>query len=688
MTLHPIEQLAARLAAERDAALADASEQRRAAGIVHTPASLARAVVRVADELVREQLGLDRGLCDPAFLLIDPACGPGAFLAAALALAEERGAKRVNAVGYDIDPAALAWAARLREHGEIERDGCPGAHLELVQADVLRSDLLLERVRQHHGPLAVIGNPPWATVRAQPSARDQARLQPFRSEADGERLAERKLGVLSDAYVRFFALCAELARAAEGGALVGLVTNASFLDGPVHRGMRARLLEWFDEISVLDLGGSALLGRQRAQRDDNVFGVRPNVAIIWLCRHPRHGKNRGRARYARTFGSRAEKLELLDHATLATLELTDNACEAPAFSFVPRPRGDARYAQYLSLSEWLPFHREGVQSNRDAVVVAEHAEHLRARLQAFCRGERLPELAQAYRSLPHYDPDKARAALRAALDAGQDPVLRIAYRPWDERVFCNVAPLCHRPRPLLAAALQHGGFALLSVRKDRGDMPWRHVSAAASTVDNCYLSARSSCRTRAFPSYTPDGAENLGLQARELLAAVGCGSCTPTDAQHYLLAVLSARSYQACWDSELHHDYPRVPPPPDADSFRRLVALGAELARLHASPCEATAHVPDPEPQARFKQLVLDSVAGELRLTGTVLVSLPHGALDLRIGQVQPLAAYLAQRAQRTLDRASLQAVYGRAERLCQLAKRLVEVDTAVIECFGQFRRL
>jgi len=680
MRFRPIELLAAELAAERDAALADATEQRRAAGIVHTPASLARAVVRVGDELVREQLGLEQGLCDPSLLLIDPACGPGAFLAAALALAEERGAAHVNAVGYDIDPAALAWAARLREHGQ---------QVELVHADVLKSDLLIERVRQHQGPLAVIGNPPWATVRAQPSALDQARIEPFRSDTDGVRLVERKLGVLSDAYVRFFALCAELARAADGGALVALVTNASFLDGPVHRGMRARLLEWFDQIAVLDLGGSALLGRQRTQRDDNVFGVRPNVAITWLCRHPRQRRSAlGRARYTRSFGSRADKLDQLDRATLATLDLTDNDCEAPAFSFVPRPRSDAGYAQYISLSEWLPFHREGVQSNRDAVVVDENPERLRARLQAFCRGERLPELAQAYRPLSHYDPDKARAALRAALDAGQEVVQRIAYRPWDERVFCNIAPLCHRPRPLLAAALQHGSFALLSVRKDRGDMPWRHVSAAASTVDNCYLSARSSCRTRAFPSYTPDGAENLGMQARELLAAVGCGSCTARDVQHYLLAVLSARSYQACWDSELHHDYPRVPPPPNADSFHRLVALGVELARLHVSPCETTEREPVPEPQMRFKQLQLDSESGELRLSGQLLMSLPREAIELRIGQVQPLAAYLAQRARRTLDREGLQAVYGRAERLRQLAKLLGELDTAVVDCFGQFRRL
>jgi len=683
MTLHPIEQLAARLAAERDAALADAAVQRRAAGIVHTPALLARAVVRVGDELVREQLGLEHGLVDPSLLLIDPACGPGAFLAAALALAEERPGARLHAVGYDIDPAALSLAARLHEHADRHQ-------VELVHADVLKTDVIAARARKHGGPIAVIGNPPWATVRAQPSAIDQARLDPFRSDASGARLTERKLGVLADAYVRFFALCAELACAADGGALVGLVTNASFLDGPVHRGMRARLLSWFDHISVLDLGGSALLGRRRAQRDDNVFGVRPNVAITWLCRRSRQRRTTalGRACYARRFGSRADKLALLDGATLATLQLSEHACEAPLHSFVPRPRGDASYAGYLSLADWLPFHREGVQSNRDAVVMDVDTERLHSRLRAFCRGERLPELAQAYRPLPHYDPEKAREAVRSALAAGQPIVQRIAYRPWDERVFCNVAPLCHRPRPLLAAALAHGGFALLSVRKDRGDLPWRHVGAAASTVDNCYLSARSSCRTRAFPSYTPEGDENVGAGARELLAAVGCGDARSQEVQHYLLALLSAHSYQTCWDSELHHDYPRVPPPPDSDSFRRLVALGEQLAQLHSSACVTTTPVPCLGPELRHKDLALDSEAGELRLHETVLKTLPADALRLSIGQVRPLSAYLSQRAQLPLDREGLAGVYARVERLGQLVLLLREVDAAVIDCFGRFQRV
>lgn len=680
MSLRPIELLAASYAAERDATLADASLQRRAAGIVHTPAQLARAVVRVSDELLHDQLGLALGIADPGLLSIDPACGPGAFIAALLALAEERDTEPVNVVGYDIDAAALSWAARLAEHSH-------GKRLELINADVLKTDVIAQRVRGHEGPVFVLGNPPWATVRAEPSQLDQARLAEFHRDASGQRLVERKLGVLSDAYVRFFALCSELARSSEAGALVALVTNASFLDGPVHRGMRSRLLEWFDDVAVLDLGGSALLGQRRLQRDDNVFGVRPNVAITWLCRYPLQRRTAsGRARYVRCFGSRADKLAVLSGATLTALGFAQHACEGPEHSFVPRPRRDASYASFLSLSEWLPFHREGVQSNRDAVVMDTSQDRLLERLHAFCRGEQRPELAQAYVPLPHFDPERARALLAAALEQGE-VLQRIAYRPWDERVFCNVAPLCHRPRPLLQAALDHGGIALLSVRKDRGDLPWRHVSAVDAIVDNCYLSARSSCRTRAFPSFTPEGAPNVGPRARELLAAVGCDSCTSLDVQHYLLSVLSCTNYQTCWDSELHADYPRVPAPRDAATFQRLVALGARLADLHKRACATTWTAPTPHTGARHKHVQLDLATGQLRLQGQLLITLPPAALALRIGQVQPLSAYLAQRSQSPLDKAALQAIYARAQRLCALAELQSEIDSAVFESFGSFTR-
>jgi hypothetical protein len=197
-------------------------------------------------------------------------------------------------------------------------------------------------------------------------------------------------------------------------------------------------------------------------------------------------------------------------------------------------------------------------------------------------------------------------------------------------------------------------------------------------VDNCFLSARSSCRARVFPSFTPEGEPNLAPSVREQLAAVGCGDVSVVEVQHYLLCVLSAGGYRAAWESELHHDYPRVPAPPDAETFQQLAELGAQLAAVHAGACETPWISREPQPGARFGDLELDPVDGGLRLSGTLLITLSAEALAVRIGHHAPLAAYIHQRAGLRLDAEGLGAVYTRAERLNQLARLHHEADVAV----------
>ena len=688
MPLYPIEQLAAQAARERDLQVASEQARKRAHGIVHTPPELARLVLRRADFLLRERLGLADGVCDPGLVLLDPACGPGAFFAAALALCEERGSSRVlRGVGFDVDDAALGLASRLSQHPA-------GAELVFEHADVLASESVGQRAEAHAGPLLLIGNPPWASARAQLSAADRARLAPFRCDAAGQLLAERKLGVLTDSYVRFFALCAELARERQAGAVVALVTNSSFLDGLVHRGMRARLASWFDEVEVLDLGGSALLGLSREQRDDNVFGVRPAVAVTWLCRYPRAARGAARpavahCSYARQLGSRAEKLAWLSTVAAAPEQLAFQplAPEPPNLWFVPRQRRDERYASAPSLAEWLPFHREGVQSNRDAVVVAENPERLLERLHALRRGKPRPDLHAAQLAVHHFDPARARRAVAEVLE--RDPhgelglsVQRVAYRPFDTRVFCPVTPLCHRPRPELTSAFAHAGNALVSVRKDRGDLPWTHSAWVVDTVDNCYLSARSSCRARAFPLCAPDGRDNLAPALAERLGSLLGQAVSARSFAHYALCIMSAASYRTRWDAELHQDYPRIPWPRSAAAWSELALLGEGLARLYGPLADGAGEAaawnwkaPVLPAGSHYRDLVLDATQGCLRLHDEVLLDIEPCALALHVGHHRPLATYLRGRSKQPLDSRALQRVCALAQRLERLAAALREVD-------------
>lgn len=543
-------------AAARRVERVDAAARRRR-GIVHTPAAIARFVARA--------VAFEPGV------LVDPACGPGVFLAAAMEL---HPAPR-RAVGIDLDPAALDDAAAIldplaRRHGW---------DLSLRRGNTLAAPLV------EPGPRVIVGNPPWAGRSANAGAAyTDALLADFRRDAEGAPLGERKVGVLSDDYVRFLRWACEQLRRPEGGALA-MVTSSSFLDGPVHRGMRARFLRWFARIDVIDLGGSALVAREGG-RDENVFGVRPGAVITVARRPPGHAEREDAVvRHAALRGSRADKLDCIERGAI---DLEPFVPARPLVRFVPTRATSTAYAAWPALPELVPFHREGVQTNRDAFCVDADRDALAARLDAFARGEDRAWPGDAGVPSRHYDPEAARAALRDALASGA-PVLRpIAYRPLDDRFACVVGRLCHRPRPDLLAAMDRSEFALLTVRKDRGERPWAHVGATAHAADNCWLSSRSSCRTRAFPTHRPDGVENLDAAA----ARAWCGFDAPSaDVLAYALAVLASPAYRTRHDDALRADYPRLPPPPDRAAFEATVAAGRALAAAFAAPADGGARV-------------------------------------------------------------------------------------------------
>ncbi|MBX3274113.1 MAG: hypothetical protein KF729_27855 [Sandaracinaceae bacterium] len=529
---------------------------RRARGVVHTPAAIARYVARA--------------IADAPGTLVDPACGPGVFVAACI---EAHGSAR-RAIGMDVDPAAIAEAAAVVG----PRAEARGWSLELRTGNTLAAPLV------ERGPLVIVGNPPWAGRTANAGAAyTDALLADFRRDAAGAPLGERKIGVLSDDYVRFLRWACEQLRRPQGGALA-MVTSASFLDGPVHRGMRARLLRWFATIDLVDLGGSALVAKEGGVRDENVFGVRPGVVITVARRPAGHPEDRdGEVRVAALRGARADKLDALDRGALDFVPL---APAAPLARFVPARDVGPAYARWPPLPALLPFHREGVQTNRDELCVDADRARLDARLDAFARGEAWPGKAGVPSA--HYDPRAAAAALTRARAAGETVVRRLAYRPGDDRFACLVRGPCHRPRLDLLAAMDRSVRALLTVRKDRGERAWAHFGATPHPVDNCWLSSRSSCRTRAFPTHRPDGVPNLDAAAVRAWAGF---VPEPVALSDYVLGVLAAASYRARYDDALRADYPRIPPPPDRAAFDALSAAGSAVAAALSAPPQGGAHV-------------------------------------------------------------------------------------------------
>ncbi|MCA9575111.1 MAG: type ISP restriction/modification enzyme [Polyangiales bacterium] len=569
--LSPFERAAWESALRRGEAWRERAEARRLRGVVHTPPELARAMAE-RTHVALTSLGMPGGVADPRVHLVDPSCGTGTFLAAAahVAAREAPGFRPFRVSGWDVDDDALRDAAAALG-GAF--DGVP---IALAAQDTLGSHV----EPPPDGCVAILGNPPWAArSENRGDAGIEALLEDFRCDMHGERLSERKLGVLSDTYVRFLRWACEAVRMAPRGGVVSLVMNGSFLDGPVHRGLRAALCRWFDGVSIWDLGGSALVARE-AGRDDNVFGVRPGVAVLTAWTHGGETPPRVRARAStwRVRGSVEQKWAAL--SDWATGEGSFFMPCAPLYR-LSESAGHSWPAGYVDLPVLMPFHQEGVQTNRDEVVVDRDPDRLRDRLERFIAGSEDADLGPALAERQHYAPEKARAAVRAAWTSDPERCVQpIAYRPFDPAYFVPIAPLCHRPRTSLIEAMQRSELALVTVRKDRGERPWAHAMAVRHVPDNCLLSSRSSCRARAFPTHQPDGTSNLDPEALGAWAAALPTSPGPRQVVAWVLLWLMAPAYQQRFDALLKGDYPAIPGPRDTSEWEEGTRLGEDLIAL------------------------------------------------------------------------------------------------------------
>ena len=561
-------------------------------GVVHTPPPIARFVVKRLDALLRAT-HLAGGIEDEALTFVDPAVGTGIF-PAALA---EAGVKR--ALGFDLDGDALTRAAALFSKSPLA--------FTPIEANPLAS--LAPHPSMAHdagGPLVILGNPPWAGRSASRGVPlSDALLADFARDERGASLGERKIGVLSDDYVRFVRWALEAIRLRRDGGAMALVTNASFIDGPIHRGMRRLLLFHCQLLEVIDLGGSALVSRALGTRDENLFGVRPGAALIFgVCNRA----STRRARFGVLSGSRDDKLARLEGDGEALSEAVTPV--APHYALRRAAAVPAWYASAPSIAEWLPFHREGLQTNRDALVIDADRAVLEARVRGIAQGD----IALSARR--HFDPLAARAALSRELDRGELAIRRVAYRPFDDRYYASSSVLCHRPRPDLMRAVDHSTLVLVTSRQDRGRLPFQHLVLTRFMPDNCLLSLRSSCRARGFPSHGPDGlpnvSETIARALGELLGAVP----PPEEVLLWLAAHLGAPAYVGPLDQVLRTDYPRVPLPKGRAAWDRMVGAGRLLLTFFLSPPAEHGEPPTPDaPVVRLGHHVVPSPRRESLLS-------------------------------------------------------------------------
>lgn len=474
---------------------------RRARGVYYSPAAAVDAVLARVARHVPPKVALS---------VLDPACGHGAFLAAA-ALRWPR----AQLLGLELSAAAArACAARL-----------PGA--AIARGDALKGQAL-ERLcaRVPEGAFEVwVGNPPYngrsPLLRdAKAYARVRALLPPAQKLPPGTSLR--------DDFAFFLLRAAERLRSRRG--CLAFITSATLLDAFLYAPLRRALCEALCLEEVVELPPGTFQGtRVRA------------CATVWTSPGPTRRKVVfGGARFLPGGDAHALRPEREDARAL-----------------------DARWtAAGEPLTALVPVHFPGLKTRFDELLVDDDPDRLLARVEAFlrCRPAALPAFARAHglgpALLPKLAALKAWAPHGLSVDASRvRPFLRYrGPRGFGASGFCYLerALIPRGDHRLRGAYDPHATFPKLAFNVR--ELPlhaaialgpgcvtaYRHARFAPLYVPACALEGGA-----ALAAKHPTDAPALNLSPRGRAWARGLGE--PLEAFRRIAAFVGSPAVQELW---------------------------------------------------------------------------------------------------------------------------------------------
>ena len=277
-------------------------------GIVYTPIEIVDFILHSVDELLRDEFG--QSLSSEGVEILDPFTGTGTFITRMIQnglIDRDALPRKYQSEIHANEIMLLAYyiaAVNIEEafHAEMETDQYerfPGIILtdtfEMQDGEDMIADILPEnseqRKRQKEAQIRVIvGNPPWSV--GQRSENDAAQNQSYpilnqrmKKSYAAYSLATNKVS-LRDSYVLAIRWASD--RIGPSG-VIGVVTNAGWLEGNAMDGMRKCLADEFTAIYVLNLRGQARTqGERRRKEGGGVFkdGSQAAVAITLFVRNP------------------------------------------------------------------------------------------------------------------------------------------------------------------------------------------------------------------------------------------------------------------------------------------------------------------------------------------------------------------------------------------------------------------
>jgi hypothetical protein len=618
---------------------------RKDRGVYYTPVQIVRAQVRLVAQLLEERFDACDAFADPKVVTLDPACGTGTYILAALQyslnkVAETKGpgmrvgaaasaAKNMHAFEILVGPYAVAHL-RLTQQILSEKASLPPDGVHVYLTDTLESPfapsphypalykpLGLEHARARkiktETPILVcIGNPPYdrqtidkdavyierrkgGWVRFSDTGKDGSGiLRDFLTPLKSIDSSVHAKNLYND-YVYFWRWAlwkvfepmkgdsgADIKKETPG--IVSFITASSYLRGPGFAGMRKVMREIFEEMWIIDLEGDNL----GARKTDNVFAIQTPVAIAIGTRTRTPAPDQPASiHYTRIEGTSDEKL-----AQLAGIEkfsdLQWQTCPAGwTDPFIPVP--ETPYGTWPLLTDIFPWQANGMQFKRSWPIAETEEVLIRRWKELITNSSDKNTLFRESRdrkidcTYPSLDGSGDKYPRIDSLDstAPLPLIQKVGYRSFDRQWAITDARVGDFLRPTLHQSYGPRQVFLTSLLTEV--LGDGPSAIATNLVPDLHYFRGSFGAKHVVPLWRDNkGCErNVTEGVLSLLSTAYGGSITAEDLFAYTYAVLFSPRYVRTFWEELRTPGPRLPIPKDRSLFSRLTSLGKELIWIH-----------------------------------------------------------------------------------------------------------
>jgi predicted helicase len=605
-------------------------------GVYYTPQPIVSFIVRSIDILLSDCLSKSDGFASENVIVLDPCVGTGTFFHRIVKqiyanfvakgrqgdwpeFVSEKLLQRIFGFEILMAPFTIAHLKMLlllkNTSCILKGDERFGIYLtNTLEIDLRKPSFPLSRwiidesapakqIKENSEVLVVLGNPPYSVRSSNKGPHIEQLMESYKKSVKDEK----NIAPLSNDYVKFLRWAHDrIDRTGQG--IVGMVTNNSYLWGPIHRGMREELMKSFSDIYILNLHGSTLM-KETSATEESIFAMRDGVSIILLAKR-RNQDITSKIHYYDKYGMRAEKLQFLETNDVNTIQWDIFAPEPPSFFFKPRNiRFDEEYQKGIPISKIFSVWKNGVQTGADKFIVQFDVGELKNRVNDFFdRSLSDDEIGKKYQLTDKSGWSLSRERVKAIREGIRPELfIKYLYRPFDLRWIYFSKRTLKRPVLEIMSNMLRPNLALITCRQQIRE-GFSHVFVTNHVGDGSAISLETREWNSYFPLYiyqeTAKSAElpdrehcsrlpnfnqefidsteqRLGLKFIMNSRLKTPENFCPEDVFNYIYALLHSSGYRTRYGYVLQNDFPRIPFTSHKKLFHALATIGNRLVTLH-----------------------------------------------------------------------------------------------------------